>query len=276
MGGTEEEVGLRPGVVARGYKGSNRAPRLVQAAADAALVGDEPVLLARRTSVPVVGGRNRAAAARLLLDAGCDVIVSDDGLQHYALARDCEIVVVDAERKFGNGHLLPAGPLREGMNRLVQVDAVVVNGTAPGAQMPNAAPKPAFGMRLKAPAAVSLRGSEKRQLSEFAGRTVHAVAGIGNPQRFFNMLRAAGLEVKAPALPDHAVLHQSDIEFGDGLAVLMTEKDAVKCGAFAGSQHWCVPVSADFEPAEGRELLRVVTRRIVARGGLTEREGKHG
>jgi len=279
------ERGYSPGVVTRGYGGSARHPRRVRESDDAALVGDEPMLLARRTSVPVAVGRDRPAAAQLLIEAGCNVIVSDDGLQHYALARDAEIVVVDAERGFGNGHLLPAGPLREGMSRLAQVDAIVVNGAvaaAPprwaaagprwgAAPLPSAG-QPALTMRLDALQAVPLQAvplrvlgpqpSGPRGLKEFAGQTVHAVAGIGNPQRFFTMLRDAGIEVRAHELPDHAVLHPGSIEFGDGLPVLMTEKDAVKCTAFAASQHWYVPVSAAFEADEGSILLGIVMRLI--------------
>jgi tetraacyldisaccharide 4'-kinase len=269
------ERGYRPGVVTRGYGGSNRTPRRVQESDDAALVGDEPVLLARRTRAPVVVGRDRPAAAQMLIDAGCDVIVSDDGLQHYALARDCEIVVVDAERGFGNGHLLPAGPLREGLSRLARVDAIVVNGAAPGAPaIANTAGKPTLGMRLQALQAVSLFDSTSRRLDEFAGQAVHAVAGIAHPQRFFNMLRAAGLGVIPHELPDHAAIQASDIEFDDGLAVLMTEKDAVKCAAFAKSQHWYLPVSAAFEAGEGSELLGIVTRLIGEHGRSAQ--GNHG
>jgi tetraacyldisaccharide 4'-kinase len=269
------EGGYRPGVVTRGHGGSNRAPRQVQESDDAALVGDEPVLLARRTRAPIVVGRDRPAAAQMLVDAGCDVIVSDDGLQHYALARDCEIVVVDAERRFGNGHLLPAGPLREGIERLAAVDAIVMNGATPGASAPaNTAGTPTLCMRLRALQAVSLLDSTARRLDEFAGQTVHAVAGIGHPQRFFTMLRAFGMVVSAHELPDHAAIQPSDIAFDDGLPVLMTEKDAVKCAAFAKPQHWYVPVSAAFEAGEGHELLGIVRRRI-GEGGRSA-QGNHG
>ena len=261
------ERGFTPGVVTRGYGGSNRAPRRVRESDDATLVGDEPLLLARRTHAPVVVGRDRSAAAQMLIDAGCNVIVSDDGLQHYALARDCEIVVVDAERQFGNGHLLPAGPLREGLGRLAKVDAIVVNGGAAGAaSLAAAAGKAVLAMQIKASQALSLGELAPRALAEFSGQAVHAVAGIGNPARFFSMLRAAGLKVTPHELPDHAAIQPADIEFGDGLPVLMTEKDAVKCTAFAKPAHWYVPVSADFEAGEGSELLGIVTRRIGEHG----------
>ena len=268
------ECRLRPGIVTRGYGGANRVPRRVQESDDAALVGDEPLLLARRTHVPVVVGRDRPAAAQLLVETGCDVVVSDDGLQHYALARDCEIVVVDAERGFGNGHLLPAGPLREGLGRLASVDAVVVNGAAVGAAFRPTVGKAALTMKLEASQAIALLDATPRVLAQFGGQTVHAVAGIGNPGRFFGMLRAAGLGVIPHELPDHALIRPSDIEFGDDLPVLMTEKDAVKCAAFAKPQHWYVPVSAAFDAGEGKELLGIVTRRIAEHGRSAQ--GNHG
>jgi tetraacyldisaccharide 4'-kinase len=269
------ESGFKPGVVTRGYGGVNRSPRRVLPADDAALVGDEALLLARRSAAPIVVGRDRPAAARLLAAAGCDVIVSDDGLQHYALARDCEIVVVDGERGFGNGHLLPAGPLREGLSRLAAVDAIVVNGAAPGRfAAGTAAAQAPFCMQLKASQALSLAALPARALPQFRGQAVHAVAGIGNPGRFFSMLRAAGLELIPHALPDHAALAAADIEFGDGLQVLMTEKDAVKCSAFAQPQHWYVPVSAEFAAGQGSDLLDIVKRLIAVHGD--QAQGTHG
>jgi tetraacyldisaccharide 4'-kinase len=279
-----KELGLRPGVVTRGYGGSNRAPRLVRESDDAMLVGDEPLLLVRRTRALVAVGRRRAAAAQMLVDAGCDVIVSDDGLQHYALSRDCEIVVIDAERGFGNGHLLPAGPLREGKRRLASVDAIVVNdaGAAAAAGEPwRGAPqggqaRPVFNMRLKATQAVSLLDSSTRNLREFSGQEVHAVAGIGNPQRFFRMLRTFGMQVSPHELPDHAVLKPQDIEFGDGRPVLMTEKDAVKCASVARAQHWCVPVSVSFEIDGGAQFLEIVSRCLATRSMSGPAEGNHG
>ncbi len=183
-----KELGLNPGVVTRGYGGSSRDVRLVRASDDPTLVGDESILLARRTGAPVAAGRDRPAASQLLVNAGCNVIVSDDGLQHYALARDCEIVVIDGDRRFGNGWLLPAGPLRETPARLDAADAVVVNGGRPLRDG-------AFSMRLEAKGAVPLAGGAVKLLDDFAGESVHAIAAIGNPDRFFNMLRAHGIEV---------------------------------------------------------------------------------
>jgi tetraacyldisaccharide 4'-kinase len=252
------ERGYKPGVVTRGYGGSARDVRRISPSDDPLVVGDEAVLLARRTSAPIAVGRNRPAAAQLLVGDGCNVIVSDDGLQHYALARDCEVVVIDGDRRFGNGWLLPAGPLRETRGRLAGADVIVINGG-------RALSEGALSMRLEAKTAVALQGGAVRSLRSFAGTCVHAVAGIGNPERFFNMLRAGGIEVTGRPLADHARLRREDIEFGDDKSVLMTEKDAVKCAAFAGAQHWYVPVSACFEGAESALLLDTVIDRIQKR-----------
>ncbi len=252
------DLGYKPGVVTRGYGGSSGNVRLVNPSDDPNVVGDEPILLARRTGVPVAAGRNRPAASQLLVNAGCDVVVSDDGLQHYALARDCEIVVIDGDRRFGNGWLLPAGPLRETPARMADADAVVVNGG-------RALLEGAMSMRLEAKSAMRLLGNAARPLTEFAGRSVHAVAAIGNPERFFNMLRAYGIEVVGHPLSDHARLEIGDISFADERPVLMTEKDAVKCERMAGTQHWYVPVTASFDGAESKLLLDTVTRAIHAR-----------
>ena len=252
------DLGFKPGVVTRGYGGSASSVRLVGPHDAPGLVGDESILLARRTGVPVAIGRDRPAASQLLVTAGRDVIVSDDGLQHYALARDCEIVVVDGDRLFGNGRLLPAGPLREPRARLTAADAVVVNGG-------RALLDGALSMRLEAKNAKSLIGGRVKPLEEFAGHCVHAVAGIGNPERFFNMLRARGIEVMGHPLPDHARLQAADISFADGRPVLMTEKDAVKCELLAGPQHWYVPVTASFAGGQSDALLEIVTQAIQAR-----------
>jgi tetraacyldisaccharide 4'-kinase len=256
------DLGFRPGVVTRGYGGSSKNARLIDSFDNPMVVGDESILLARRTGGPVAIGRDRPAASQLLINAGCDVVVSDDGLQHYALARDCEIVVIDGDRRFGNGWLLPAGPLREPESRLASVDAVVVNG---GPELPGGA----LRMRLEAGSAVSVIGGTVRALHAFAGRSVHAVAGIGNPQRFFSMLRAYGIEVAGHPLPDHAQLQAADISFADERPVLMTEKDAVKCAGIAGPHHWYVPVSASFDGGESSVLLDIVTRAIHGRAGRT-------
>jgi tetraacyldisaccharide 4'-kinase len=257
------QLGYEPGVVTRGYGGSAMSARLIQPSDDPGLVGDEAILLARRSGAPVAVGRDRPAAAQLLVDAGCNVVVSDDGLQHYALRRDCEIVVIDGERGFGNGGILPAGPLRETPQRLAAVDAVVVNGGP--AQNGGLSQQGALHMRLEARSAESLDGRRAKPLDEFAGCEVHAVAGIGNPGRFFNMLRAHGMDVTEHALPDHAKIQLSDISFADGRPVLMTEKDAVKCTAIAGAEHWYVPVDAGFADGDSKLLLDIVTKAIQKR-----------
>jgi tetraacyldisaccharide 4'-kinase len=251
-------LGFKPGVVTRGYGGSARSARLVDSSDDPNVVGDESILLARRTRAPVAIGRNRPAASQLLVSAGCDVVVSDDGLQHYALARDCEIVVIDGDRRFGNGWLLPAGPLRETPARLADADAIVVNGG-------RALLDGALSMRLEAKSARTVIGDTALALDAFGGRSVHAIAGIGNPERFFNMLRAHGIEVLGHPLPDHAHLHSADISFADERPVLMTEKDAVKCAGIAGPHHWYVPVAASFDGGESHLLLDIVTQAIQKR-----------
>ena len=241
--------GWSPAIVSRGYGGTVRAPRAVSLASDPAEVGDEPVLMARRAGCPVWVGPDRAAVAVRLRDEhpDCDVIVLDDGLQHYGLRRDLEIAVVDA-RAFGNGCMLPAGPLREPRTRLWSVDAVVAHGTH--------AVK-GYAMRLvgdEAHRATDAR--ERRKLQSFAGERVHAVAGIGDPNRFFLQLSKAGVKVVPHPYPDHHPFRERDLEFGDGAPVLMTEKDAVKCKRFARPQHWVLPVRAVPEPAFDDWLLR--------------------
>jgi tetraacyldisaccharide 4'-kinase len=252
------ELGFKPGVVSRGYGGSSRAPRLVQSSDNSDKVGDEAILLARRSRVPVATGRNRPAAAQLLINAGCDVIVSDDGLQHYALQRDCEIIVIDGDRRFGNGRLLPAGPLRETPARLERADAVVINGG-------DAESERAMRMRLLATGAVAMKYGTSKPLREFSGQPVHAIAAIGNPQRFFAMLRAVGISVIEHPLPDHARLGIDDISFPDDLAVLMTEKDAVKCREIAGPHHWYVPVSVAFAAGDAEKLRSIVAKTVEIR-----------
>jgi len=234
-------LGYRPGIVSRGYRGkSDSWPRSVERDSDPLEVGDEPVLLARRTRRPVCVGPDRSAAVKWLIEqAGCDIIVSDDGLQHYALARDLEIAVVDGERRFGNGLCLPAGPLRERVSRLKTVDLVIANGVGREGEHP---------MKLAVAAAVNLEdGGLNRALEDFIGGPVHAVAGIGHPARFFDTLRQTGLEVIEHPFPDHHAFRYTDISFKDEFPVLMTEKDAVKCSRFAKVSHWFLKVDADLD-----------------------------
>lgn len=243
-------LGRRPGVISRGYGG--RAPQYpfrVRADTDPAQAGDEPVLIAWRTGVPVMVDPDRVRAAQTLLASGeVDVLVSDDGLQHYRLRRDFEFCVVDGRRGLGNGALLPAGPLRESPARLAEIDCLVVNGGGF-----RCAGVPAAAMQLVATTVQPLCPGDPRSLESFAGQEIHAVAGIGNPSRFFDLLRSVGMRVIEHALPDHHAHASRDIVFDDMRPVLMTEKDAVKCRAFAAPQHWVVPVTAQFEPeAEAR------------------------
>lgn len=233
--------GLRPGIIARGYGSSaGNAPRQVLAQSTAAEVGDEPLLIARRTGCPMVVCSDRVAAARSLLEKGdCDIIISDDGMQHYALGRDIEIAVIDGSRRFGNGFSLPAGPLRERPSRLRTVDLVVANGEAAPAEQQ---------MTIRPGAVVNLCDSNVVcRLDDFKGQPVHALAGIGNPARFFSMLRRHGLEIRERSFPDHHGFRAADILPADELPVLMTEKDAVKCSDFAQPRHWYVQAEVEFD-----------------------------
>ncbi|NNC77886.1 MAG: tetraacyldisaccharide 4'-kinase [Woeseiaceae bacterium] len=254
--------GFSPGIVSRGYGGSkSSSPMRVDAASDPEVVGDEPVLLARRCGCPVAVDRNRVRAARMLVESGVDLIIADDGLQHLRLARSYEICVLDGKRWLGNQLLLPAGPLRETRRRLDSVDQVLVNGdlSEPGqtAKEQNAIP-----FRLVASEVRRLNGSLTRAIDRFAGQKVHAAAAIGNPQRFFDMLRSQGIDVIEHAYPDHAPIPTGELNFDDGLQVLMTEKDAVKTGPRAGDRFWYVPVDIAVDPALAGPWLKQMEARM--------------
>ena len=256
--------GLKVGLLSRGYGREERAPRVVSADADWRTVGDEPLILARHGGCDTVVSADRLAGARLLVTRGAQVIVADDGLQHLRLARECEIVVVDGARGFGNGRLLPAGPLREPLAALARADLVIVNGAAEHASL--AGLQGALSMTLRMWSAVRLDGAAPpRPLAAFAASPVHAVAGIGNPQRFFRELRAQGLAVREHAFADHHAFSAADLAFGDELPVLMTEKDAVKCTAIAAPRLWYVPVTADFSGADRHTLMTRVLAKIGGR-----------
>jgi len=225
--------GFNPSIVSRGYGGHNTIyPCEVNNASNVAHVGDEALLIKRRTQCPMIVAPNRVKAVQKLLEiSNCDIVISDDGLQHYALGRDIEIAVIDAERRFGNGFCLPAGPLREPIKRLQRVDFIVENGKS---------------MQLLTNKLYNIANPNlTKSLCDFKGKTVHAIAGIGNPQRFFNMLRSNDINVIEYPFPDHYTYRSRDLTFNDKLPVLMTEKDAIKCEQFANQKYWCVPVSAE-------------------------------
>ena len=264
LGEALRERGFRPGIVSRGYGGNKSSgPVRVDAASDPALVGDEPVLLALRSGLPVVVDANRCRAAEMLVTEGCDVIIADDGLQHYRLRRDYEICVIDGARGLGNRHLLPAGPLRETIDRMTDVDQVIVNGALQGdAQRLTVVEQNAIGFELVPGDAVRLDGSLARPLAGFAGSKVHAVAAIGNPRRFFDMLRAHGIEVIEHPLRDHAALSRADLDFDDRFDILMTEKDAVKLRNVSHDRLWRVPVDMRIDAAAAGPWLEQVESRL--------------
>ena len=258
--------GFEIGLVSRGYGREQGGLRLVSSDSRWQEVGDEPLILHRRTGCMTLVASDRVAAARELVARGAGVILADDGLQHLRMRRGCEIVVVDGARGFGNGRVLPAGPLRESSSRARAADALVVNGGAEGKPLRGVPPElvaTALRMRLVAGRARPVGGSgEPQPLEAFRGRPVHAVAGIGNPSRFFADLRARGLEVIEHPFPDHHAFSPRDLAFGDGSVVLMTEKDAVKCQPLTGSGLWYVPVETTFSEADSRRLLGLVMRNI--------------
>jgi tetraacyldisaccharide 4'-kinase len=241
--------GWRPGIVSRGYGGVNAAPRIVHRADDPALVGDEPLLLAH-SGLPVWIGRDRAAAARSLLarHPECDVLLSDDGLQHYALSRDFEIAVIDAARGLGNGYLLPAGPLREPASRLREVDAVVTLVAATGLQPARNGGRESVMWYDPLPWRSVADPDAVADTASWRAGSVHALAGIGDPRRFFDLVRGLGFDPVCHAFPDHHRYVRADLEFPGAIAILMTEKDAVKCAVFADARCWYLPIRARIDP----------------------------
>jgi tetraacyldisaccharide 4'-kinase len=254
-----KHAGYKPGIISRGYGGKASSwPHSVTPQTDVSLVGDEAVLIASQSDCPMAVGPLRVEAARLLLtQSDCNVILSDDGMQHYALARDIEIAVIDGEQRFGNGFCLPAGPLREPVSRLKQVDMIVVNG--------DTAQDNEFSMQLTGAIAVNMLNSEQQALSIFTGIACHALAGIGNPERFFKSLQAAGIACQMHVFPDHHRFSKHDITFQDDKPVLMTEKDAVKCTLFATHQHWYVPVKAILTTEFAEQLLHLLKTKVYDR-----------
>ncbi|OAJ69420.1 tetraacyldisaccharide 4'-kinase [Methylobacillus sp. MM3] len=245
------QAGYKPGIISRGYGGKNDLPMAVTDNSDPAIAGDEPVMIAGRTIAPVWVGRDRAATGMALLNAhpACDLIISDDGLQHYRLTRDAEIVVIDGQRHFGNGRLLPAGPLREPARRLASVDAVVSNGMASDEGVIEMQLQPAGFRNLK-------DAMMSASASEFTGKRLLAIAGIGNPGRFFAQLKTMGLQFAEKPFPDHHAYTPEDLPTGAADAILMTEKDAVKCRAFARPDWWYLAVDAKLDRALVERVLK--------------------
>lgn len=260
-------AGWTPGIISRGYGGQARNwPQQVRPDSDPVMVGDEPVLLAQRCRCPVAVGPDRVAAARALLEhTDCDVVVSDDGLQHYALGRDIEIAVIDGVRRFGNERCLPAGPLREPKRRLADVDLVVCNGLARRLE---------YAMHMTGEPLRGVRDPTSiRALETLRGQSVHAVAGIGAPERFFSQLRQNGLQVVEHPFPDHHRFVAADLDFGDGQPILMTEKDAVKCARFAPDNAWCLPIVAELDERFGDRLLELLDEYRVVRRTASVSDG---
>jgi tetraacyldisaccharide 4'-kinase len=240
------QKGWPPGIISRGYGGRCAGTCAVEPDSDPRHVGDEPLLLRVRAQVPVFIGRDRPAAGEALLRMHPDVrvLVADDGLQHYRLGREVEVVVVGGDAPFGNGFRLPAGPLREGRQRLREADAIVVNGGSPGVDM--AGDVPVYTMRLEGDTFFNLRDAAAgRTSAAFRDEPLTAVAGIGQPGRFFDHLRGLGLSFSARSFPDHHVYRETDLPRGG--QVLMTEKDAVKCAGFDRDNCWVLPVTARVE-----------------------------
>lgn len=256
------EHGKHPLIISRGYGGSALQAQAVSATDDAQRCGDEPVLMARRNLCPVWIGRNRVACARAALQAHpeCDVILCDDGLQHYRLQRDVEIVVMDGARKIGNGFLLPAGPLREPLSRLKSADAIVVNGGQTSSQ------KIKFGMTLNGEIFYNLLDATRTATAQYLqGLRCHAVAGIGHPQRYFDALQKLGITCTTHAFPDHHTYRAEELNFTACDALLLTEKDAVKCATFADARYWVLRVDAQIDSA----LIELILRKIQNHGCKT-------
>lgn len=263
--------GYRPGIISRGFgarKGGE--PVWVTPGSDPARVGDEPVMLARQLNVPLVVDVDRVRAAQYLLNhCDCDLIIADDGLQHYNLQRHIELLVLDGDRLLGNRLCLPAGPLREPLARMGQVDLILINTSSATPTLPElgdvGAPCPEhFCFSLKPSALVSVSGT--MQPAPGVGR-VHGVAGIGHPERFFNTLRSLGYDVISHPFPDHHPFTPADITFDDNLPVLMTAKDAVKCTAFATDRHWYLPVTAEVPTPCLEQLVTMIDVRTPVVSG---------
>ena len=256
------EQGYTPGVVSRGYKANPPStPFRVSPGGVAEQCGDEPLMIVQRTNVPLFIDPDRVQACKALIEqTSCDIIISDDGLQHYRMGRTVEIAIIDGVRGLGNERCLPVGPLREPPNRLDDVDLIVVNGQGTATQ--KIVQEGAFTMRLVPNTLVSMFDSSYLDISRFSGQRIHAVAGIGNPRRFYESLKSQGCEVIEHSFADHHQYQQDDITFGDGLPVIMTEKDAVKCRVFGALSHtYFMPVDAVLPTALFEHLHNVLRDR---------------
>lgn len=251
-----QQQGYKPGIISRGVGGKQfQQPHIVTAADAPDVVGDEALVLLQNANCPVVICIDRVTAAQeLLRHYDCNIVISDDGLQHYRLKRDIEIAMLDGARRLGNQQLLPAGPLRETPKRLNAVDFVIVNdGDA----------QDAFTMSLDAAELVAVNNQHRKMpLAQMANQKIRALAGIGNPQRFFTMLRQLGFEIIPSEFPDHYLYSKADIYFNDKLPVIMTEKDAVKCKAYADDRHWYVPVTAKLNTEFENALLAKISEEL--------------
>jgi tetraacyldisaccharide 4'-kinase len=257
--------GWHPGIVSRGYGSTLAGVSVVTPQDDPRRVGDEPVLMARHSGVPVWVGRDRVAAAQELLATHpeVDVLLSDDGLQHLALNRDMEIVVMDGARGLGNGALLPAGPLREPATRLRQADAVVVNGML---MRPLVKGPLLYRLGLQGTQWVNVcNPTETKPLQAFSGSTCHALAGIGNPQRFFDTLAGLGVKPVCHAFPDHHPFSAEDLVFAEHQPILMTEKDGIKCTRFAGPEVWMLQITPVVDVALLDLMEHLIRRRLRGR-----------
>lgn len=249
------QAGHKPGVISRGYGRKDGSLRLVSPASDPTKVGDEPLLIAQRAGVPVIVANNRCEAARKLVHQGIDVIISDDGLQHYRLPRSLELCVIDGSRGFGNGLMIPAGPLREPLERLGSFDQIIVNGEfdLPPQDLP------VVPMTFVAGLLRSLESGQSWRLAQFGGCKANAVAGIGNPGRFFGLLHQARIKTTEYVFPDHHVFSAADFENMDpALPILMTEKDAVKCKHLGLKNAWFLSVDAVMPRDWEQDIIRRV------------------
>lgn len=258
--------GLKVGIISRGYGRSSSATMVVEKDGDYLTFGDEPLLVKTHTDCPVVVGKNRVRAAKKLLELSpCDVIISDDGLQHYALERDIEIAVIDGVRQFGNGFLFPSGPLREPRSRLQRCNFVVINGSPKQTATPSSSYQYYMGLQSKGFYPVNAQMNQEISQDSFRGKKVHAFAGIGNPQRFFSQLKELGLDISPHAFKDHHHFVPTDFAFlkADDI-VVMTEKDAVKCGSFAKNNWYFLKVEAQITENFAQNFYAFILKKNLA------------